>query len=191
MIEQAALLCEPLGQAAVVRAHGVEAMSELPRWTVDVLCDDGTLDLAKLIGAAATLAFGDDAGGMRAVPLVVREASYGGMHRDGHRYRLELSAALGKLTLRAGYRIFQHLTTQEIVSKVLQDAGVSSSEIVWRLSGRYQKRAYCVQYRETEWDFVERLLADEGINVWFDSDGGREAARRLRGQRERARFDRR
>lgn len=168
MIEQAVLSCAALGAASVVRAHGVEAMNALPRWSVEVLCDDAGVDLTRLVGASATLAFGDDAGGTRVAPLLVTEASYAGAHRDGHRYRLDLSAPLSKLVLRSGYRIFQELTTQEIVDQLLRDAGVASSSIVWRLAGQYQKRTYCVQYGEREWDFVERLLADEGINVWFD-----------------------
>jgi type VI secretion system secreted protein VgrG len=168
VIVQAALSCEALGPAAVVRAHGVEAMNALPAWTVDVLSDDAAVDTAKLVGAPATLAFGDDAGGARGVPLLVREASYAGPHRDGHRYQIALCPPLAKLVLRAGYRIFQNVTTQEIVAKLLGDAGVSTTSIAWRLADRYQKRTYCVQYRETEWELVERLLADEGINVWFD-----------------------
>lgn len=173
MIFQAALSCDALGPASVIRAHGVEAMSALPRWTLDVLSDDPAVDLVKLVGAPATLAFGDDGGATRAVPLVVKQASFAGSHRDGHRYRLELSVGLAKLSVRAGYRIFQDMTTQEIVDKVLKDAGLPASGIVWRLGGQYQKRTYCVQYREAEWDFIERLLAEDGINAWCeDTDEG-------------------
>ncbi len=168
MISQAALSCDALGSVVVVQAHGREGMNTLPAWTVDVLSDDDAVDLGKLVGGSATLAFGDDGGGARVVPLLVTEASYAGMHRDGHRYRVALSTPMAKLVLRSGYRIFQHLTTQGIVAEVLEDAGVSSSSITWRLAERYQQRTYTVQHGETEWAFIERVLADDGINVWFE-----------------------
>ncbi len=168
MISQAGFSCAALGPASVIRARGVETMSALPHWSVDVLSDDPAIDLAKLVGAPATVALGDDGGGTRVVALMVREASFAGSHRDGHRYHLELSVQLARLSQRAGYRIFQNLTTQEIVNTVLKDAGLPASGITWRLGGQYQKRTYTVQYRESEWELVERLLAEEGINVWFE-----------------------
>jgi type VI secretion system secreted protein VgrG len=168
MIEQAALSCEALGACVVVRAIGVEAMNALPEWTVDVLCAEDSVDLDALLGASATLGFADGGGGTRALPLLVVDAFYAGPHRDGHRFGLRLSAPASRLTLRSGYQIFQELTTQEIVDNVLKAAGIDSDAIAWRLAGQYAKRTYCVQYRETEWAFVTRLLADEGINAWFD-----------------------
>lgn len=174
MIVQGALSCAALGPVSVIRAHGVETMGARSRWSLDVESDDPGVDLAKVIGAPATIAFGDEGGGTRTIPLVVRQAAFAGSHRDGHRYRIELSAGLEDLSRRVGYRIFQDMTTQEIVAKLLEEAGLAASSISWRLGGRYQKRTYCVQYREPEWDFVERLLGDEGINAWFEEadDGG-------------------
>lgn len=170
MVEQAILTCDALGETSVVRLAGVEAMNELPRWTVDVLSNDGALDPAGALGAPAGLALADGGGGTRAVSLLVTEARYLGHHRDGHRYAVELSAAVAPLGLRRGHRVFQDKTTQELVDQVLRDAGVQTSEIAWRLGGRYGRRVYTVQYGETEWAFVRRLLADEGINFWFDYD---------------------
>jgi type VI secretion system secreted protein VgrG len=168
MINRIVLECSTLGPVDVTRAHGVEAMNALPRFRVDVLSSDGALDLAPLIGADAALAFADEEGGERRVPLLVSHAFYVGAHKDGFRYALNLSARVSPLVLRCGYRVFQDQTTQEIVAEVLEDAGVPSAEVAWRLSGRYGKRVHCVQYGETDWAFVTRLLADEGCNYWFD-----------------------
>jgi type VI secretion system secreted protein VgrG len=171
VIERAALVCKALGPAEVVRARGVEAMNALPRWTLDVLSTDHAVDLQAVIGADAEVAFADEGGGTRTVQLRVTHGSYAGAHGDRSRYGLELSTRASPLLLRSGYRIFQDKTTQEIVAEVLEDAGVPSAEVAWRLSGRYGKRVYCVQYGETDWSFVTRLLADEGINHWFDHKG--------------------
>ena len=63
MIEQAVLTCEALGEAAVIRVRGAEAMNELSRWTVDVLSSDEALDPAKVVATNAALSFADGGGG--------------------------------------------------------------------------------------------------------------------------------
>lgn len=179
--EHASIVCEPLGSCDVVRAAGIEAMSALPQWSIDVLSPDPALDLEPLAGARATLTFHDESGGSRTTELLITEAAYAGPYRDGHRYSLDLSAPARLLTLRSGYRIFQDRTTQEIVAEILRDAGIPEDAVAWRLAGRYAKRVYCVQYSapcatgaagvigESEWSFIERLLADDGINFWFEA----------------------
>jgi len=170
MTELATLACEPFRGARVVAAHGIEAMSTLAHWSVDLVLDDAAVVLDAALGAQAMLSLRDEAGGTRLVPLIVTRASYRGASPDGQRYRLELSASVWLLTQRFGSRIFQHRTTQQIVSEILDDAGLPSDVRAWRLSGRYAERVHCVQYQETEWAFIERLLADEGIGVWCDAD---------------------
>ena len=173
MSEAVAFTCKPLGACRVVRARGVEAMNALPSWTVDVLCVDAEIDLEALLQEPALLELVEDREGpARSIPLFVTDAAYVGSSRDGHRYSLELSAGVGPLRLRSGYRIFQKKTTQEIVAEVLLDAGISANQVVWRLAGRYAQRVQCVQYAESEWAFIERLLADEGIAYWCDADDG-------------------
>ena len=78
---------------------------------------------------------------------------------------------------------------RRLSTEILQDAGLPASGITWRLAGSYQQRTYTVQYRESEWEFVERLLAEEGINVWFEQTEDGRAARGLR-RRGRARTTR-
>jgi type VI secretion system secreted protein VgrG len=164
-----ALVCKPLGPCTVVRLNGTEAMNALPAWTVEVLSTQPDVDLDALVQQDAAIGLADDGGGpARAIPLIVTHASYAGPFRDRHRYTIELSASAWPLRLRSGYRIFQKKTAQEIVDQVLRDAGFDAKHVSWRLAGRYAQRAQCVQYAEREWDFIERLLADEGIFYWFD-----------------------
>jgi type VI secretion system secreted protein VgrG len=171
MTEYVTLTCKPMGPCRVVRAQGTEGMNALPTWTVDVLASDPDVDLDALAQQPAVLTLPDDGGGpARAIPLLVTHASYDGPYRDEHRYVVELSAEVSPLDLRSGYRIFQDKTTQEIVEEVLLGAGVPSGHLSWRLAGRYARRVQCVQYDESEWAFVERLLADDGIFYWCDAD---------------------
>jgi type VI secretion system secreted protein VgrG len=85
-----------------------------------------------------------------------------------HVYRLYLVSALMLLSLRQGLRIHQTRKTQEIVTQVLAEHGITDVE--WRLedADSYTPRDYCVQYRETDLDYVSRLLEEEGIAYHFE-----------------------
>lgn len=174
MIEHVSFTCEPLGRCHVARVAGVEAMNALPRWTVDLLVSDPEIDFDVLVQQPAMLALAD--GGeapAREIPLVITHASYAGPIGADHRYAVELSAGVWPLALRRGYRIFQQQTAQEVIDELLRGAGLGGGEVEWRLSGRYARRVQCAQYGESEWAFIERLLAEEGISYWFDLAAGR------------------
>src|SRR5262249_22466413 len=62
-------------------------------------------------------------------------------------------------------RIFQHKTVPEIVQTVFADFGITDYKL--HVKGVHPKREYCVQYRETAFDFLSRLLEEEGIFYFF------------------------
>lgn len=173
---QVVLDCKPFGAAPVViAASGVEAMNRLDRWVLEVVTHDAAVDVAAAIGATATLTLVDEGeGASRAIGLVIVDVvdrGYGiGHGRNGHQYVVSLAPPPWLLTLRSGYRVFLGKTTREIVDSIMKDAGLAPDSIVWRLHGTYMQRLQCVQYGETDWAFVERLLADEGIAYWLDFD---------------------
>lgn len=162
------LRCGALGPCRVVRGHGREGVGALSCWRLDVLLAEPTLDAREILRAPATLLVGDEAGSVRAIGLIVTAVVYEGGERDGHRFVFDLAPPEWLLTRCAGYRVFLDKTTQEVVAEVLRDAGMPTESVAWRLSGTYMRRLQCTQYGETEWAFVERLLADEGTSYWFD-----------------------
>jgi type VI secretion system secreted protein VgrG len=83
-------------------------------------------------------------------------------------YTVELRPWLWLLSKTKNCRIFQQLTVPEIVDKVFRGRGFSDFEL--RLNGTYQPREFCVQYRESDLDFVSRLLEHEGIYYYFEFD---------------------
>src|SRR5262245_46203397 len=83
-------------------------------------------------------------------------------------YRLTLVPRLWLLTQRRNYRIFQQLSEVEIVQKLLGEWGI---EPEMKLTGEYKKRKYKVQYGETDFDFVSRMLEDTGISFYFAQEG--------------------
>lgn len=170
MITQAHLTLEGLEDAIIQRISGREAMNELSRFTVDVWSTDSGLDVEALIDENATVSFADPAGEITHFHLIVLEASHRGRFRERERYRVVLGPPFARLALRRNHEIFQDKTAQEIVDAILTRSGLSSLT-KWRLAGQYAKRTYTVQYGESEWELITRLLADEGINYWLDRQG--------------------
>lgn len=76
------------------------------------------------------------------------------------------------LTRSHDIRIFQNMSVPEIVKKVISDYGFDG-DLVQRQTGTYQKRVYCTQYRESDYDFIARLLEDEGIYFFFEHEKGK------------------
>ncbi|MBI4956064.1 MAG: type VI secretion system tip protein VgrG [Myxococcales bacterium] len=157
--------------ARVAELIGTEALNALSSFEVLLESDEPGVDLEALLKASATLRLHDELEAVgRTVALVVQSADYEGQSVGGHGYRLRLAPPAWLLTLRRGYRIFRDKTTRQIVTEVLEGAGIAPSSLRFRLSGEYLQRLHCTQYDESEWSFVERLLADEGISYWFDFD---------------------
>jgi type VI secretion system secreted protein VgrG len=83
-------------------------------------------------------------------------------------YFVKIVPALWRTTLRRNNRIFQHLTIPDIVQKVLADWQITPE---LRLTAQYLKHEYRVQYGETDFAFVSRLLEEAGIAYFFSYDG--------------------
>ena len=94
-----------------------------------------------------------------------------GAHRGRYySYQAIVSPWLWFLTRTADCRIFQDLSVPDIVKKVFEDSGVASVE--FKLFRTYRKWVYCVQYRESDYNFVARLLEHEGIYWYFEHQDG-------------------
>ncbi|GAB4328335.1 MAG: type VI secretion system spike protein VgrG1b [Candidatus Zixiibacteriota bacterium] len=144
---------------------GVEAISRLFEFTIDLVNTDRQSDLRLMIGKQATLKFAT-ANSWRYVDGIVRRIEEAGRYFGYFQYTVALVPSVWILTLRRNSRIFQDMTTKDIISKVLQDAGLRN--VRFALSGTYTPRTYCVQYRETDWDFISRLMEEEGIFYFFE-----------------------
>ncbi len=83
-------------------------------------------------------------------------------------YRATLVPQLWLLSLRQNCRIFQDLSVDNIIKTILEDAHIPGNSYKFSLQGSYDPRPYCVQYRETDLDFMSRLLEEEGIFYFFE-----------------------
>ncbi|CAG1004147.1 partial Actin cross-linking toxin VgrG1, partial [Gammaproteobacteria bacterium] len=82
-------------------------------------------------------------------------------------YRAELVPEFQLLSHRARSRIFQRKSVPEILRQVMKGVTVD-----WKLQATYEKRDYCVQYRETDFNFASRLMEEEGIFYFFRQEDG-------------------
>jgi type VI secretion system secreted protein VgrG len=82
------------------------------------------------------------------------------------RYRCRIVPALWFLTRTTNCAIFQNKTTPEILESIFRTYGITKYKM--QLTGNYASREYCVQYRETAFDFIARLMEEEGICYFFD-----------------------
>ncbi|MBA7843656.1 type VI secretion system tip protein VgrG [Klebsiella sp. RHBSTW-00484] len=103
----------------------------------------------------------------------INNADYDGLIAEAHqlpassnadRYQFVLRPWLWWLTLSSNNRVFQNLSAQEIVEKVFKDGGFT--DYTFQLKTKPAKREYCLQYNESDFNFVSRLLEQEGI-FWF------------------------
>ncbi|WP_437338434.1 type VI secretion system tip protein TssI/VgrG [Sorangium sp. So ce394] len=152
----------------VLRLSGTEALSRLFSFDLRVATSLDPVQLeASAVGQPATLTIDVPGGSPRVVHGIVVSASFEGAWNADHRVQLDLRIAprfwLSKR--RRNSRIFQNLTVVDIVNAVLDEAGVPRR---WAALKRYPARQYCVQYEETDVDFVTRLLAEEGIFFYFE-----------------------
>lgn len=124
------------------------------------------VDSEALVGEAAAL-FAPSAGGeTRALHgMVSRVKAWDEGGEDGRRVRLTVVPRLSRLEKVVRSRIFQDATVPEIVARVLDEGKVEHRKA---LSGKFERRTYCVQYRESDLDFVSRLLEEEGIFYFFE-----------------------
>jgi type VI secretion system secreted protein VgrG len=85
-------------------------------------------------------------------------------------YQATINPWLWFLTRTSDCRIFQDQTVPDIVKKVFEDHGIAKFE--FKLFRTYRKWVYCVQYRESDYNFVARLLEHEGIYWYFEHGDG-------------------
>lgn len=89
---------------------------------------------------------------------------------DGKRTYVEAEVRpwLWMLTRNRNSRIFQEMNVKQIIEKVFSDANFA--DYVLKLNGTYDTRTYCVQYRESDFDFVSRLMQQEGIYYYYKTE---------------------
>jgi type VI secretion system secreted protein VgrG len=146
---------------------GEEALSRPFRFELELASDDPSIHLADLLGTPVAVEVDVLGGGKRWFHGLVSRFAFAGHEHDEARYRATLRPWLWFLSRTADCRIFQEKTAPEIVRAIFEKHADPAVEVEDRLTGAFAKRVYCVQYRESDLDFVARLMEDEGITYFF------------------------
>ncbi|WP_319577111.1 type VI secretion system tip protein TssI/VgrG [uncultured Desulfobacter sp.] len=164
----------PLGEDVLLlqRFSAHEEMSCLFTFDLDLLSKDYEIDFEDIIGQNVTVSMELPGGGKRYWNgFINRFEQVVSTRRKFAQYEATMVPWLWFLTLTSDCRIFQEKTVPDIVKKVFKDLGFSDIED--RLSPGYRTWNYCVQYRETHFNFVSRLMEQEGIYYYFLHEKGK------------------
>lgn len=167
----------PLGKDFLLidRISGSEGLSRLFSYEVELLheeTDPGfaptAIDPAAIIGKGVTVTISQRDGTVREITGIVNKFSQG--HRDTRfsYYYASIVPQAWLLTQITQSRIFQNISVPDILRRVF-----AGFETAWQVLGEFRPRNYCVQYRETDFDFVSRLMEEEGIYYFFEHADGK------------------
>lgn len=154
--------------------EGEEELSQPFRFSLDMLAQDPALDMSKLIGQPVTFAAKLPDDELRYFNGKVLRIAAGEVetHEKAHRqFHAEVVPNLWFLKFNANSRVFQNKTIPDIVKQVWEDAGLTDLKVSTR--GKYAKLEYCVQYNESDYQFVSRLLEKVGISYYVQHDKGK------------------
>ena len=163
----------PLGEDVLLfhRMHAYDELSRLSEYQIELLSSRGDVDLDKILGQNVTVKLELPDNKLRYFNGYVTRFAQIGMHGRYHLYHATVRPWLWFLTRTANCRIFQDKTVPDIIKLVFDDHQIA--DVKQELNGTYRTWEYCVQYRETDFNFVSRLMEQEGIYYYFRHIDGR------------------
>ncbi|QJI31809.1 type VI secretion system tip protein VgrG [Pseudomonas sp. ADAK18] len=162
-----AKITSPLGPDVLMlnEMGGGEELGRLFNFELQLTSLDAAIDLNRLLGKPMCLSLQLADGGERFFHGLVARCSQNIDQGQFASYQVTLRPWLWLLSRTSDCRIFQNLTIPQIIKQVFRDLGFSDFEDA--LSRPYREWEYCVQYRETSFEFVSRLMEQEGIYYFF------------------------
>jgi len=151
--------------------HGHEELSRVGEYRLELLSLKADINTDQVLGKDVTIAVARQDDSARYFHGYVTRFSAGGSYGRYRRYYATVHPWLWFLSRTADSRIFQDKTVREILEDVFKDHPTAS--FTWELGGSYRKWTYCVQYRETDLNFICRLMEQEGIYFYFRHEKGK------------------
>lgn len=148
--------------------RGKESLSALYEFELEVLSANYSLDIKQTLGKPLSLSIALDKGTPRQLAGQVSRMELIGRESNTSRdyvYRLSVRPWLWFLTCTSDCKIFQKKSVVEILDEVFSDYDYPVEK---RLTSTYRQWEYCVQYQETDFNFVSRLMEQEGIYYFFE-----------------------
>jgi type VI secretion system secreted protein VgrG len=166
-----AVISLPVSEIAVLeRFEAVERLSELFVIEADVLSEDA-IDFLPALGKGALITVSNEAN-ERTFSGLIYEVELSGQSEAGNRYRLTLRPWLYALTKNLDFVIYQKKSVSDILQDIFHRRNCNDFDFS-KLTKNYPTREYTVQYRESDFDFISRLMEEEGIYYYFAHRDGR------------------
>ena len=163
----------PLGKDVLLLRgfEGTEGISRLFRFELDLLSENSSISFSDIVGKNMTIALRQGDGTYRYLNGIISRFAQQCVEEQFTWYRAEMVPWLWSLTLNADCRIFQNKSIPDIITQVFSDLGFN--DYTNSLQGSYDPREYCVQYRESSFNFVSRLMEEYGIFYFFRHEDGK------------------
>jgi type VI secretion system secreted protein VgrG len=154
------------------RMHAREELGRLSEYELELLSTDRAVNLDAVLGKTVTVKheLGDDTA--RRFSGYVTRFSLVGMHGRYYLYHATVRPWLWFLTRTTNCRVFQGKKVPEILKEVFEKHA-NVADVKFELTDSYTPWEYCVQYRESDFDFLSRLMENEGIYYFFRHHEGR------------------
>jgi len=168
-------LATPLGKDALqlLSFSGTEEISNLFFFELELISRDLAIKAEDIVGKNITVSIDIGENDRHYFNGFVQRFVGGSQSIEGiRRYHATMVPWLWFLTQRTDCRIFQDMTVVEVIEKVFTELGLTDFDKS-RVSGEHPKREYWVQYRETDFNFVTRLMEEEGIYYYFKQENGK------------------
>jgi type VI secretion system secreted protein VgrG len=160
----------PLGKDVLLlhTFSGTEGISRPYSFNLTLLSENVAIPFSSIVGQRVTLTVKKPDGIDRHINGFVSRFAQAGSDSTFSYYHAEVVPWLWFLTRNSDCRIFQNMTIPAIVKKVFRDRGFN--DFTDRLQGHFSTREYCVQYRESDFNFVSRLMEQYGIFYYFEHE---------------------
>ncbi|MBT9494728.1 MAG: type VI secretion system tip protein VgrG [Paucibacter sp.] len=153
------------GDALALRSMSAfEEVSRPFEFQIIAVSDGAGLAADDLLGSSLSVWVATGDAGPRWFNGMVSAFGFEGMDGRQFKYRLCVRPSLWLLTRAANLRVFQDMSVPDIITQVFS---AYTGTVTQELSASYPARGYCVQYRETDFNFVSRLMEEEGIFYFF------------------------
>jgi type VI secretion system secreted protein VgrG len=173
LAEQFISITTPLGEDALVlqKFTGQEGISQLFNFQLELVSEKAPVKLESIVGQNVTVSLTQVDGSKRHFNGFVSAFAQTDQDSQFTYYQAEVVPWLWFLSHTSDSRIFQNKTILEILTQVFQDFGFRDFRSALR--GTYERHEVVVQYRETEFNFISRLMEKEGIFYFFEHEQGR------------------
>jgi len=163
----------PLGDDVLLfrSVSGSEKLSRLFCYEIDLASDQTDISPDDIVGQNITVRIETAQGSTRFINGMVRAFTTRRTTGRLAAYHATVVPALWMLTRTSDCKIYQNVTVPDIITEALNDHGITDFEN--RLTATYRTWENCVQYRETDFNFISRLMEQEGIYYYFEHENGR------------------